>query len=613
MFGLTRNSRESNHNSRVLRYFLLAASIMTLLLIILGILVRIKGAAQGCPDWPTCYGSWGIPASLAARLQYTHRALAILAGLIILISIGIAYTQRHRQGWVRFPLIGAGVCVLLETLIGANSITQGSHPASANLQNPVHLGFALLTLALVVGSTVAEFLRNPDTGKPIVFSLRTPFGRWALAGSIAIFFVMVSGVFLTAQNTALVCTSWPFCSRSVLPTSPTGWVEITHRLVTGFASGVVIGLMIAAWRRHRSQQLILTAATATTMLFISQVLVGALKTVRGYPLDLAGLHATTTALLWASLVTLVAATGFSGRSEADETIEASQPIYWRERLKDLLILTKPIIVALLLVTTYAGMVMGGRRFPSLELTFWTLLGGAMAAGGASAINQYIDRELDQRMQRTARRPLAAKRLTPAEGLAFGLALCILSFFLISGFVNLLAGLLSLAGMVYYVLLYSIFLKKATVQNIVIGGGAGAIPPLVGWAAATGSLAVPSLFLFAIVFLWTPPHFWALALIRRKDYARAGVPMLPVVKGEQSTRLQIFIYTLQLVGLTLLMPVLKMAGSLFLVSAVVLGAAFIAYAWWLLRRGGNKAAYKLYRYSSMYLALIFVALVVDVFI
>jgi protoheme IX farnesyltransferase len=191
-----------------------------------------------------------------------------------------------------------------------------------------------------------------------------------------------------------------------------------------------------------------------------------------------------------------------------------------------------------------------------------------------------------------------------------LILLVVSFYIYAGFVNLLSALLALAGMIYYILLYSIFLKKATVQNIVIGGGAGAIPPLVGWAAVTGNLNVPSLFLFAIVFLWTPPHFWALALVRRNDYARGGVPMLPVVRGEKTTRAQIFIYTLELVGLTLLMPVFKIAGSAFLVAALVLGGALIYTAWRVLRTEGNKTAWKMYRYSSMYLALIFLALMID---
>lgn len=273
-------------------------------------------------------------------------------------------------------------------------------------------------------------------------------------------------------------------------------------------------------------------------------------------------------------------------------------------------LTKPIVVALLLVTTYAGMVIGAQAWPSLQVTFWTLLGGFMAAGGSGAINQYIDREDDQRMQRTQKRPIPAGRLTPGEGLAFGVGLSLASFYMMVAFTNFLAAMLSLAGIVYYVLLYSIFLKKTTVQNIVIGGGAGAIPPLVGWAAATGSLNVPSLFLFAIVFMWTPPHFWALALVRRKDYARAGVPMLPVIRGEKATRWQILIYTIELVALTLLLPLFGLGGAIYLIGAFALGGWLLSAAWKVWKQGGNKRAWKMYRYSSMYLAFLFVVLMID---
>jgi protoheme IX farnesyltransferase len=330
-----------------------------------------------------------------------------------------------------------------------------------------------------------------------------------------------------------------------------------------------------------------------------------MEVTRGYPLYLMVLHALTVVALWAGLLGLVIFSGLMAR----ETV-AFPPLDVKQRLRDFLTLTKPIVVLLLLVTTFAGMVVGGKAWPSASLTFWTLLGGFMAAGGSSAINQYIDRDLDKNMQRTQKRPLAAGRMTPAEGLAFGLAISVLSFYLYAAFVNLLAAFLSLAGIIYYVVLYSILLKKATVQNIVIGGGAGAIPPLVGWAAATGSLNIPALFLFAIIFMWTPPHFWALAIVRKKDYSRAGVPMMPVVRGEKETRRLILIYTIELVALTLLMPVFKFTGTIYLVSAIGLGLWLTFTAWQVWCKKGNKIAWKMYRYSSMYLAFIFLALMLD---
>jgi protoheme IX farnesyltransferase len=255
-------------------------------------------------------------------------------------------------------------------------------------------------------------------------------------------------------------------------------------------------------------------------------------------------------------------------------------------------------------------VIGAQAWPPVNLAFWTLLGGFMAAGGSGAINQYIDRFDDLKMQRTQKRPIPSGRLTPGQGLAFGVGLSLASFFIMVAFVNLLAALLTLAGIIYYVVLYSIFLKKTTVQNIVIGGGAGAIPPLVGWAAATGSLNIPSLFLFAVIFMWTPPHFWALAIVRRKDYARAGVPMLPVIRGDQETRWQIFLYTVELVVLTLLLPLFGLGGSLYFIGALLLGLWILSTAWRVWKQGGNKVAWKMYRYSSMYLAFLMAVLMVD---
>jgi len=272
-----------------------------------------------------------------------------------------------------------------------------------------------------------------------------------------------------------------------------------------------------------------------------------------------------------------------------------------------------LIVSLLLMTTLAGLVAGQKGWPALPIIAWTLVGGTLAAGGASALNQYIDRELDKKMQRTARRPLAEGRLTPAEGLAFGLALCLASYYIMASFINLLAALLSLSGIIYYVLFYSLWLKKSTVQNIVIGGGAGAIPPMVGWAAATGDLSLGAWILFAIVFFWTPPHFWALAIVRKQDYERAGVPMLPVVMGEHATSGKILLYSVELVAVSLLLPLLNLAGLFYLIAACLLGGGLIYSAWKVWKVGGNRLAWKMYKWSSLYLAFIFLAIMVDALI
>jgi protoheme IX farnesyltransferase len=285
----------------------------------------------------------------------------------------------------------------------------------------------------------------------------------------------------------------------------------------------------------------------------------------------------------------------------------------RGTVHDYVMLTKPIVLTLLLVTTLAAMIVAAGGMPAVRLLIWTMIGGAFSAGGASALNQYIDRVRDSKMTRTKGRPLPEGRMHSNEVILFGTLLCVGGFFTLAIFVNLLSAVLALVGMLYYVIFYSLILKPTTTQNIVIGGGAGAIPPLVGWAAAAGELSMPAFFLFALVFFWTPPHFWALALLKSRDYARAGVPMLPVIHGANETRWQIMLYTVQVVALTLLLPLAKLGGQIYFTIALLLGCGLVFYAWRLWRQGGNQPAYKMYRYSSTYLALIFAALVVDTFI
>ncbi|HWR65696.1 MAG TPA: heme o synthase [Bellilinea sp.] len=586
------------------RRALISAAIITFLLVMAGYLIRFDGAENACPDWPTCYGQWGIPASLAAQLEMAHRILAGLAAATIFVVTIWAFSRRVSRSTVRYLLTGALIGVIAESLLASGLFPRITPLLTGN----IHLALALITMALVTAAAVVGNL-TPKTAMAEI--PRSRYSRLAWLTMLTMLMVMLSGAWLTSAGTANACDGWPLCSGG-LPTTQAGWLAFGHRLLTLFAGILVAALSILAWRKHYRQPVLLTSATAVGLLFVGQILISALKVERGYPIDLVGLHATATAALWATLIVTATAAIFEVESVHPEIQNHSRSV-GAGRLKAFLMLNKPIIVALLLVTTFAGMVVGGKQMPTFWLAFWTLLGGALAAGGASALNQVIDRVIDGNMQRTAKRPLPSGALTPAEGLAYGVGACLAAFFILAGFVNLLAAVLSLAGMIYYVLLYSVWLKHATVQNIVIGGGAGAIPPLVGWAAATGALNIPSLFLFAIVFMWTPPHFWALAIVRKNDYARAGVPMLPVVKGEHYARIQIFIYTLELVALTLLMPLFKMTGSLFLVSAVVLGLWLIYAAWNVLRKPGNKVAWTMYRYSSMYLAFLFLALVLDVLI
>ncbi len=280
----------------------------------------------------------------------------------------------------------------------------------------------------------------------------------------------------------------------------------------------------------------------------------------------------------------------------------------RQVAADYLALTKPKVQSLLLLTTVAAMLVAGD--PSVQLVLLTCLGGYLSAGGAGAVNHYYDRDIDALMARTASRPVPAGRVSPRAALAFGCTLAALSFALLSLTVNLLAASLALSGFLGYVLVYTVWLKRRTPQNIVIGGAAGAIPPLVGWAAVEGSLSGTSLYLFAIVFFWTPPHFWALSLLMKDEYAKVGVPMLPVVRGDAETRRQIVLYSVLLYAVTQLPFCAGGFGVPYLVASLVLGAAFIGGALLLARRADRRSALRLYLFSLAYLAALFAAMVVD---
>jgi len=281
----------------------------------------------------------------------------------------------------------------------------------------------------------------------------------------------------------------------------------------------------------------------------------------------------------------------------------------RQVLADYLALTKPKVQSLLLLTTVTTMYVAGD--PSLSLVILTCIGGYLSAGGAGAVNHYWDRDIDARMTRTAGRPVPSGRVAPRAALWFGLLLAALSFAELSLLVNPLAASLALAGFAGYVGVYTIWLKRSTPQNIVIGGAAGAVPPLVGWAAVTGSLEPTALYLFAIVFYWTPPHFWALSLLMKDEYAKVGVPMMPVVRGERETRRQILLYTFLLYAVTQLPFCVGFFGTTYLAASVALGGVFIAGSIVLYRSADRRSALRLYLFSLLYLALLFGAMVVDV--
>ncbi|MEO5589801.1 MAG: heme o synthase [Gemmatimonadaceae bacterium] len=278
-------------------------------------------------------------------------------------------------------------------------------------------------------------------------------------------------------------------------------------------------------------------------------------------------------------------------------------------LQDLIMLTKPRIISLLLVTTVAPMFVAGS--PGWALVAIVTVGGYLMAGGANAVNMYMDRDIDDRMARTRLRPIPSGRMTPRSVLAFGVALATAATFLLATQVNVPSAALALGGFYFYVFIYTRWLKRSTPQNIVVGGAAGAFPPLVGWAAVTGGVDLLAVYLFLIVFYWTPPHFWALALLKQRDYSRAGVPMAPLIWGERETMGQMFWYTLILIGLTTMPVAFGAFGMIYLVSSLTLGLILLAgVVRMMMAKDWTGPAWQVYKYSLLYLALLFVAMAVD---
>jgi heme o synthase len=361
-------------------------------------------------------------------------------------------------------------------------------------------------------------------------------------------------------------------------------LDAAHRLLAALAMPPLVAIVVAAIVAHR--RLVAPAVVALALFGAAALLTAHAP------------HVIAAALAFAA-TTVVAALTFRG---------APVP---RAARRDYLTLTKPRIMSLLLLTGLCGMFVGARGVPAPWLIVVTMLGLALACGGASALNHVLDRDIDRLMgERTRARPLAAERMPPSSALEFGLALTAFSFVLLASAVNVLTAALALVGNLFYVLVYTRWLKRSTPQNIVIGGAAGAVPPLVGWAAATGSLALPALWLFLIVFFWTPPHFWALALLIKENYAAARIPMLPVVRGVRATTRQILAYSLVLVAITIAPFAAGTFGIGYLIAALVLGGAFLWLAAVLWRNLSRRRAALLFHYSLLYLALLFVAMAVN---
>jgi heme o synthase len=426
-----------------------------------------------------------------------------------------------------------------------------------------------------------------------------------------LFTVGLSGAAVQAVGASWACgAEFPDCNGlGALPfgRDPLADIQLYHRLLAYVGFGLVLWLAIEA---RRTQGRVAHVPRTALVLLGATALDGAIGAVSvsvGVPPIGEIAHMVVTALTTSAAVVLVV---LSHRANVLVAPEAARSQGAR-LLTAYVQLTKPRVMSLLLATTATAMVIAARGMPDLGILVATLVGGALMSGGAGAINHYVDRDIDPLMGRTAWRPIPSGVISPGNALRFGVALAVIASVVLLVFVNPLAMVLAQIGLLGYVFIYTLWLKRSTPSNIVIGGAAGAIPPLVGWAAVTNEVSsLTAWYLFAIIFFWTPPHFWALSLLIRQHYERAGVPMLPVVRGERETRRQIILYSLLMVGLTLVLSPFGMMGPIYFAAALLLGGLFIHYAIRLWREPTRGSARRLYLYSILYLFALFTAMAVD---
>ena len=573
--------------SNLLLALIIASSIAVFCLITLGGIVRITGSGLGCPDWPLCHGKLIPPFEFHTLIEYTHRLVASSTGIIVLATaVTAAWNQRRFNSLVAILSVTVFLVGVAGALGGATVLTE-LHPDMRTL----HLAtaqtiFALLMISLVWGYRTRT---TPGQGDDRLFS-------WASAAAIVTFVVILSGSYIVGRGAGTVCPSWPLCDSGLTPNVSLGWLHLLHRLLAG-AGAVLAGVVVLiAWRYRQERRVLWMTGIAVGALVVVQTLAGAANPWTGFSAAARAVHLSLATALLGGLVvmaTLAKAT----------SLELT-------RVKDYVTLAKPKIVVLLLITALGGLFLAAQGVPPLGTTLLVLLAGSLGAGGANAINHYLDSDIDARMNRTRQRPLPSHRIPAKHALWMGIGLNVVAFGILALWVNLLSALLVLGATLFYTLVYTAWLKRTWTQNIVIGGAAGAVPPVVGWAAITGGLDLPALYLFAIIFFWTPPHFWALSLLLKNDYAKAGIPMLPVVAGEHATAKAILMHSLILVAISLTFVTAQAVGWVYALSATMLGAALLFYVARLLRNQTNRAARQLYLYSLLYLALLFTAVMVD---
>jgi protoheme IX farnesyltransferase len=591
-----------------------------LFVILVGTVVRATRSGDGCGShWPLCDGEV-IPTdpSVARIIEWTHRLVSGVDGVLVLALVvgGIWLFRRHRRHPIKGALLATLALTGIEAWIGRHLVVQGLVAGNASPERAVWMALHLTnTFLLLTALTLSAWWASGRERLRLA-------GQGAVSVGLALSFLAMIVLGASGAVTALGDTLFPVrdhadaVAQSLSPGAHfLQKMRILHPYIAG-SVGLYL-LLIAGLTAHlRPSPLTRRYAYAVGYLFLFQCALGGLNVFLKAPVWMQVVHLLVADVVWIYAVLLAAAA--LGKSVPQVELapvfgmpdEEARAALGRPTWKDYVALTKPRVISLLLFTTLTASVMAAGGWPGTGLFLAVALGGYMAAGAANAINMVIDRDIDGRMKRTATRPTVTQRIPSRHALLFGLALACGSFALLFAAANLLTAMLSLAGLVFYVLVYTLLLKRRTWHNIVIGGAAGAFPPLVGWAAVTGSLSPLAWYLFAIVFLWTPAHFWALALLIKDDYKDAGVPMLPVVMGERATVLQIALYAVLTAVVSMLPLAQGLVGPYYVATALVLNLVLLARSAQLFVRTERPQALSMYKYSMLYLFLLFLALAVD---
>jgi len=628
----------------------------TIVVILWGAFVRVSFSGDGCgTHWPLCNGVIiPVGAETKTYVEFAHRISSGLVGPMVLALLVMVFRAFPKGAQARRAAVAVVFFTLTESLIGARLVLKGLVTDNLSVGRAIWLSLHLVNTFLLLGVIVLTAWlvtqerrsRVSGTDSPRIALRGQGTLTWSITGGlIAMLLLGVSGAITSLGDQLFPQGQVMQVATDLLPTAH--FLERLRLLHPFIATSVGLYLVAIATliARLRPSPVVQRQANWLVGMFVVQLAVGFASILLRAPLVMQLVHLLLADVLWIALLLLGAealdvraprrawsetvaaepgmpltapfnpdettrepALAFNDAGEPcqpPETVEPTAPLW-----KVYVALTKPRVISLLLFTTLAAMFVAEGGFPGWGLLGVVALGGYMAAGAANAINMVIDQDIDLRMKRTSKRPVVTHRISGTHALLFALVLAVGSFALLWSGANLLSAVLAQCGLLFYVVVYTVLLKRHTWHNIVIGGAAGAFPPLVGYASVTNNLSPLAWVLFAIIFLWTPVHFWALALLIKDDYAEAGIPMLPVVHGERATVIQIVVYAV-LTALISVVPLVQgEAQGLYLVGALLLNALLIVRSVQLMKTPGRPTALSLYKYSMLYLALLFLVIAVD---